>query len=80
MIFSQWFSIDNHPKINALETKIDMLEVDGKLKRNAITQNESPILIFQNLNLSIVIKFENYKVGINFAYPIFLRRRAGAAN
>ena len=33
---NQDFSITNHPKINALERKIDMLNVDRKLKANAL--------------------------------------------
>jgi hypothetical protein len=45
------FSIDNHPKINALETKIDMLEVDRKLKANALLPKiDLSILTYQNRN------------------------------
>ena len=72
------FSIDNHPKINALETKIDMLEVDRKLKANALLPKID--LSYSYLSEPQFIdsyKFENYKVGINFAYPIFLRKERG---
>ena len=72
------FSIDNHPKINALETKIDMLEVDRKLKANALLPKID--LSYSYLSEPQYIdsyKFENYKVGINFAYPIFLRKERG---
>lgn len=72
------FSIDNHPKINALETKIDMLEVDRKLKANALLPKVD--LSYSYLSEPQYIdsyKFENYKVGINFAYPIFLRKERG---
>jgi len=72
------FSIDNHPKINALETKIDMLEVDRKLKANALLPKID--LSYSYLSEPQFIdsyKFENYKVGLNFAYPIFLRKERG---
>tara|TARA_R110000868_G_scaffold111973_3_gene301887 strand:- start:784 stop:2193 length:1410 start_codon:yes stop_codon:yes gene_type:complete len=72
------FSLDNHPKINALETKIDMLEVDRKLKANALLPKVD--LSYSYLSEPQYIdsyKFENYKVGLNFAYPIFLRKERG---
>jgi hypothetical protein len=64
----------NHPKINALETKIDMLEVDRKLKANALLQK---IVLISEPQYIDSYKFENYKVGINFAYPLFLRKERG---
>lgn len=72
------FSINNHPKINALETKIGMLEVDRKLKANALLPKID--LSYSYISEPQYIdsyKFENYKVGINFAYPIFLRKERG---
>lgn len=72
------FSIENHPKISALETKIDMLEVDRKLKANALLPKID--LSYSYLSEPQYIdsyKFENYKVGINFSYPIFLRKERG---
>jgi outer membrane protein TolC len=72
------FSIENHPKISALETKIDMLEVDRKLKANALLPKVD--LSYSYLSEPQYIdsyKFENYKVGINFSYPIFLRKERG---
>jgi outer membrane protein TolC len=72
------FSIDNHPKINALETKIDMLEVDRKLKANALLPKVDLSYSFLSEPQYIdSYKFENYKVGLNFAYPIFLRKERG---
>ena len=72
------FSLENHPKIAALETKIDMLEVDRKLKGNALLPKID--ISYSYLSEPQYIdsyKFENYKVGINFAYPIFLRKERG---
>lgn len=77
-LLANGFSLDNHPKINALETKIDMLEVDRKLKANALLPKID--LSYSYISEPQFIdsyKFENYKVGINFAYPIFLRKERG---
>jgi outer membrane protein TolC len=77
-LLADTFSIENHPKISALETKIDMLEVDRKLKANALLPKID--LSYSYLSEPQYIdsyKFENYKVGINFSYPIFLRKERG---
>ena len=77
-LLANGFSLDNHPKISALETKIDMLEVDRKLKANALLPKID--LSYSYISEPQFIdsyKFENYKVGINFAYPIFLRKERG---
>jgi outer membrane protein TolC len=55
-----------------------MLEVDRKLKANALLPKID--LSYSYLSEPQYIdsyKFENYKVGINFAYPIFLRKERG---
>ncbi|MCG9791417.1 TolC family protein [Flavobacterium algicola] len=77
-LLTQDFTVDNHPKISALETKINMLEVDRKLKANLllpkIDVSYSYLSEPQYINS---YKFENYKIGVNFAYPIFLRKERG---
>jgi outer membrane protein TolC len=55
-----------------------MLEVDRKLKANALLPKVD--LSYSYLSEPQYIdsyKFENYKVGINFSYPIFLRKERG---
>jgi outer membrane protein TolC len=77
-LLAQDFTIENHPKINALETKIDMLEVERKLKVNSLLPKID--LSYSYLSEPQYIdsyKFENYKIGVNFAYPIFLRKERG---
>lgn len=72
------FSINNHPKINALESKVDMLNVDRRLKANSLlpkidvgyTYLSEPSA-FENY------RFEDYKVGMNFYFPLFLRKERG---
>jgi len=77
-LLAQDFTIDNHPKINSLETKVEMLEVERKLKANLLLPKID--LSYSYLSEPQYIdsyKFENYKIGINFAYPIFLRKERG---
>lgn len=73
------FSLDNHPKINALETKIELLSIDKKLKANMLL----PKLDVGYSYISEPAYFSNYrfqdnKIGINAYFPIFLRKERGA--
>ena len=68
-------SIDNHPKLNALQSKIEILNVDRRLKANSLLPKLdvsynylSEPSAFQNY------RFEDYKIGVNFSFPIFLRK------
>lgn len=68
-------TIEDHPKLNALQSKIDILNVDRKLKANSLLPKLdvsynylSEPSAFQNY------RFEDYKVGVNFSFPIFLRK------
>ncbi|MBC7439044.1 MAG: TolC family protein, partial [Flavobacterium sp.] len=72
------FSINNHPKINALENKIAILDVERKLKANLLLPKID--IGYSYLSEPGYIddyKVENYKVGLNFAYPLFLRKERG---
>lgn len=71
-------SIENHPKINSLQSKLDILEVERKLKANSLLPKIdlgyhylSEQSAWSNTN------FNNYKVGMNFSFPIFLRKERG---
>ena len=73
------FSIVNHPKINALQSKIDILNVDRKLKANMLLPKIdlgysylSEPSYFDNY------QFEDYKIGLNFYFPLFLRKERGS--
>lgn len=73
------FSITNHPKINALQSKIDMLNVDKKLKANMLLPKIdlgysylSEPSYFNNY------QFEDYKIGLDFYFPLFLRKERGS--
>ena len=73
------FSITNHPKINALQSKIEMLNVDKKLKANMLLPKIdlgysylSEPSYFNNY------QFEDYKIGLDFYFPLFLRKERGS--
>jgi outer membrane protein TolC len=72
-------SIENHPKVNALQNKIEILEVERKLKANQLLPkidlgyhylSEPSFTDSSNLN--------NYKLGMNFSFPLFLRKERGS--
>ncbi|WP_412464614.1 TolC family protein [Flavobacterium mekongense] len=72
-------SLENHPKINALEQKIEMLDVERKLKANMLLPRIdlgysylSEPRYFDNY------RFQDYKVGLNFYFPLFLRKERGS--
>jgi outer membrane protein TolC len=68
-----------HPKMITLQTKVNMLDIERKLKANKLLPKLNVGYTYltepQYIN---DVKFENYKLGIDFAYPLFLRKeRAG---
>tara|TARA_R110002051_G_scaffold119068_2_gene192672 strand:+ start:412 stop:1815 length:1404 start_codon:yes stop_codon:yes gene_type:complete len=73
------FSIENHPKLKSLNYKIEGLEVDKRFKANKLLPKidleynfitETPELINS-------LETQNYKAGINFQLPLFLRKERG---
>ncbi len=78
-LLSADFSINAHPKINALQSKINILNVDRKLKANMLLPKVdvgysylSEPSYFDNY------QFNDYKVGLNFYFPLFLRKERGS--
>ena len=78
-LLSADFSIINHPKISSLERKIEILNVDKRLKANMLLPKIdvgysylSDPRDFQNYD------FNDYKVGMNFNFPLFLRKERGS--
>jgi outer membrane protein TolC len=73
------FDIGNHPKIKALEFKIKSLDINRRLKIN----NLLPKIDFQynfispNRNQINSFNTNNYKAGINFSMPLFIRKERG---
>jgi outer membrane protein TolC len=77
-LFNPDFSLQDHPKISALQSKIDILEVEKKLKANMLLPKVdlgysyiSQPSYFDNYG------FKDYKIGLNFNFPLFLRKERG---
>jgi outer membrane protein TolC len=73
------FSIVNHPKINALQSKIDILNVERKLKANMLLPKID--IGYSYLSEPSYIdnyRFNDYKIGLDFYFPLFLRKERGS--
>ena len=71
-------NLSTHPKINALQNKLEILTVDKNLKANLLLPKIdlgysylSEPSYFDNY------QFQDYKVGLNFYFPLFLRKERG---
>ena len=73
-------NLENHPKIISLQNKVKILEIEKRLKGdllkpridfnyNYIAQNPVALQNFNN---------DNYKYGLSFTYPLFLRKERGS--
>jgi outer membrane protein TolC len=72
-------SIVNHPKINALENKIQMLDVERKLKANMLLPKiDLGYSYLSEPSAFSDYKFQDYKIGLNFYFPVFLRKERGS--
>ena len=73
------FDINEHPKIKSLEYKIESLNVDKRLKLNNLLPQLDVQYNFltQTPTLSNSLNLDNYKAGINFKLPLFLRKERG---
>lgn len=73
------FSISNHPKINALQSKIDMLNVERKLKANMLLPKiDVGYSYISEPSYLDNYQFEDYKIGLDFYFPLFLRKERGS--
>lgn len=68
-------SSDNHPKLHALEQKIAIQTIDKRLSANSLLPKID--LSYNYLSEPSAIdnyRFEDYKFGVNFYFPLFLRK------
>lgn len=68
-------SSDNHPKLHALEQKIAIKTIDKRLSANSLLPKID--LSYNYLSEPSTIdnyRFEDYKFGVNFYFPLFLRK------
>ncbi|NDI99342.1 TolC family protein [Flavobacterium sp. LaA7.5] len=80
-LITETIPVDNHPKITSLQNKVAILEVERKLQANMLL----PKIDVGYHYLSEPSNFDNYrfndyKFGVNFAFPIFLRKERGKLN
>jgi outer membrane protein TolC len=72
-------SLENHPKIMALTNKIEMLEVERKLKANMLLPKiDVGYSYLSEPSYVDNYRFQDYKVGLNFSFPVFLRKERGS--
>jgi outer membrane protein TolC len=73
------FTIENHPKLRSMDFKIDGLTVDRRLKANKLLPQIDVEYNFLTETPDRINSFmtEQYKGGINFFFPLFLRKERG---
>ena len=73
------FNINNHPKIKSLEFKIEGLNVDKNLKMNNLLPKLDVQYNFLTQTPRVVnsLIVDNFKAGVNFQLPLFLRKERG---
>ncbi len=73
------FSVLNHPKIEALQSKIDLLTVEKKMKANMLLPKiDVGYSYLAQPNQTTLNSNDNYKVGVDFYFPLFLRKERGS--
>ncbi|MCT8339135.1 TolC family protein [Flavobacteriaceae bacterium TK19130] len=72
--------ITNHPKIQAVQRKVDQLQLDTRLKRNLLLPDVSAYYNFLTTTPEVANSFvnDNLKAGLQLSVPIFLRKERGA--
>ncbi|MAD98657.1 MAG: transporter [Flavobacteriaceae bacterium] len=73
------FDINEHPKIKSLSFKIQSLVIDKRLKMNNLLPKLDVQYNFltQTPRQANSLNLENFKAGINFQLPLFLRKERG---
>lgn len=73
------FTLENHPKLKSLGFKIDGLNVDRRLKANKLLPKIDVEYNFLTEEPDQIGTFDlgEYKGGINFFFPLFLRKERG---
>ncbi len=77
-LLNKEFTLENHPKINALENKIEILNLEKKLKANMLLPKiDVGYTYLSEPSYIDNYQFEDYKIGLNFSFPLFLRKERG---
>lgn len=68
-------SAEENPKLTALENKISIFKVDKNLQVNKVLPKiEASYNYLSEPSAFDNYRFEDYKVGVNFSFPLFLRK------
>ncbi len=68
-------SSDNHPKLNALQQKIAIQKIDKNLNANSLLPKiDLGYTYLSEPSAFDNYRFEDYKLGVNFYFPLFLRK------
>ena len=71
-------NLSTHPKINALQNNLEILTVDKNLKANLLLPKiDLGYSYLSEPNYFDNYQFQDYKVGLNFYFPLFLRKERG---
>ncbi|MBB4801577.1 outer membrane protein TolC [Flavobacterium nitrogenifigens] len=71
-------SLDAHPKIQSMETKLSILEVNRQLKANSLLPKVNVGYNYiSDPNYWNTFNSDDYKFNIDFSFPIFLRKERG---
>ncbi len=73
------FVVDAHPKLLSLDYKLQYLEVDKRLKANRLLPQIDLQYNFLSTTPEVARSFNtsDYKAGLNFSMPLFLRKERG---
>lgn len=73
------FTLESHPKLKSLDFKIDGLRVDKRLKTNRLLPQIDLEYNFLTETPELINSFEpeEYKGGVTFRLPLFLRKERG---
>lgn len=70
--------LNQHPKIISLESKIALLDLERKLKANQLLPKiDLGYTYLSQPNYFDNSRFNDYKFGVNFSFPLFLRKERG---
>ena len=73
------FDMNQHPKIRSLNFKKESLDIDRRLKKNNLLPkiDLQYNLLTENTNPLNPLNNNNYKAGVQFSIPLFLRKERG---
>jgi outer membrane protein TolC len=73
--------INNHPSLKVYEFKLSQLQIEKRYKKDKLKPmlnlDYNPLFESQNLNNPNNLSLNNYKWGVTFGFPVFLRKERG---